>query len=429
MNHMCLLLRVVIFGLFVASFPVTDAAVDSVPDRIPVLIAALKDPDVRNGASIALTRVGTKAVPALQMSLKSGTGDVPIWSAYTLGQIGPAAQTAVTDLIRALSSSDAALRAAAAQALGRIGPPAAAAVDSLSQAVADTQHHVRSSAIVALGKIGSAAADSTARLIDALSDSQLRSHARAALIQIGRSTVEPLRDALDDDNIRFDAKLVLLQVDPIAAKEAGLDETTAADLPTLRLVLNDRSRRPAELTTSATAIASLGAVGVSVLIAAFENEHAAHIAAREFDSIGAVAVPALLNALNHENAEVRSTAIDALGYVGPSASDATPQLIQLLKNDDRTIRYRAVRALHDFKHQAQPAIPALIEIINNAKESEPTQHWAIKTLLVTLPETHDVVVDALIAASGEEVKYGVRHLARQEVLRIDRTAAEAAGVK
>ncbi|HIK91679.1 MAG TPA: PBS lyase, partial [Planctomycetes bacterium] len=164
MIHMYFLLQVIMFGSFAASSPATDAAADSAPDRIPVLIAALDNPGVRYGASVALTRLGTKAVPALQMSLQSGKGEVPVWSAYTLGQIGPAAQTAVTDLIRALASSDDALRAAAAQALGRIGPPsaAAAAVDSLSMAVTDPQHNVRSSAVVALGQIGPAAAIATA---------------------------------------------------------------------------------------------------------------------------------------------------------------------------------------------------------------------------------------------------------------------------
>ncbi len=423
------LLRVIIVGSFVASSLATDVAADSASDRIPALITALGDPNVRNGASVALKGLGTKVVPALQVSLQSGTGDVAVWSAYTLGQIGPAAQSAVTDLISALASSDDALRAAAAQALGRIGPPSAAAVDSLLIAVTDTQHKVRSSAVVALGQIGPSAENATVGLIDALSDSQLRSLARTALIQIGPAAVNPLLKALGDDNIRYDATVVLLQVDPNAARKAGLDKAAVADLPALSLVLNDLTRTPDEHTAAATALASLETAGVSVLMAAFENGQTARTAAQAFASIGAVAVPALLDALKHEKPEVRSTVIAALGHIGPAASDATPQLIRILKDDDDTVRYRAVRALHEFERRAQPAIPALIDIINNAQESEQTQHWAIKTLIVTLPETHDVVVGALIAASGEEVKYGVRHLARQEVLRIDRSAAEAAGIK
>jgi hypothetical protein len=55
--------------------------------------------------------------------------------------------------------------------------------------------------------------------------------------------------------------------------------------------------------------------------------------------------------------------------------------------------------------------------------------WALKSLLVTLPETHDVVVKALIEATSEKTNYGVSQLARQKVKIIDSKAAETAGVK
>ena len=75
------------------------------------------------------------------------------------------------------------------------------------------------------------------------------------------------------------------------------------------------------------------------------------------------------------------------------------------------------------------ALSALIKIIGNNRESEPTRQWAIKTLIVTLPETRTVVVEALIAASKDKANYGVSQLARQQVRKIDLKAAEAAGVK
>lgn len=101
----------------------------------------------------------------------------------------------------------------------------------------------------------------------------------------------------------------------------------------------------------------------------------------------------------------------------------------MLADNDRNIRYHAVRALHTLGHQAKPAVSSLIEVISNARESEPTRQWAIKTLIVTLPETHDVVVEALIAASKDKGNYGVSQLARQQVRIIDLEAAEAANVK
>ena len=134
-----------------------------------------------------------------------------------------------------------------------------------------------------------------------------------------------------------------------------------------------------------------------MLVAAFDEKQVSQTAAKAFAKVGPVAVPALIEALSHEKPDIRMAAADALGHIGAAASAATPHLIRLLDDDDRNIRYHAVRALHTFGHQAKPAVSTLIEVINNAKESEPTRQWAIKTLIVTLPETHDVVVEALIA--------------------------------
>lgn len=429
MNRMPFLFRAIVLGSLLTSALGTGTFADSKRDQIPVLIEALDDANVRYGASLALTKLPTKAVPALRKSLASGKGDVPVWSAYTLGQIGPAAQPAVGDLIKALASSDDALRAATAQALGKIGPSAATAVDPLANALTDAKHNVRSRAAVALGQIGPSAKNAVGKLIGALFDSRLRKLARTALTQIGPAAVNPLLNSLDDDKIRFDVSIVLLQVDPKAAKRLGLDNATAADLPALRLVLNDLTRVPAERTAAATALASLGKDGVPVLIAAFEEEQFARTAAKAFAKLGADAVPALTEVLAHKKPEVRSTAADALGHIGPAASDAVPHLIRILADNDRNVRYHAVRALHTFGQQAKPAVPTLIEVISNARESEPTRQWAIKTLIVTLPETRDVVIKALIAASKDKGNYGVSQLARQEVRRIDLKAAEAAGVK
>ena len=92
------------------------------------------------------------------------------------------------------------------------------------------------------------------------------------------------------------------------------------------------------------------------------------------------------------------------------------------------MRYRAVRALHELGPKAKPAVPVLSEIILNAKEPEAVRNWAIKTLIVTLPETHDEVVKTLIEASAEDVYYGVRQLAREQLRKVDPEAADAAGI-
>ena len=63
------------------------------------LVVALDDANIRQGASIALANLGQPAVPALRKSLVSESKDVRLWSAYTLGQIGPLAASAVETLL------------------------------------------------------------------------------------------------------------------------------------------------------------------------------------------------------------------------------------------------------------------------------------------------------------------------------------------
>jgi HEAT repeat protein len=238
-----------------------------------------------------------------------------------------------------------------------------------------------------------------------------------------------LAAALGDDNVRFDASNVLRAVDPRRAKELGLDQPAAADLQSLRLVLDDAQRQPAECEAAAKALAALGDAGCAVLISAFENPRVAPIAARAFRVAAPSAVRLLLAALAHEVPAVRASAAEALGQLGAPAGDAAAQLVPLLKDSDRDVRYRAVRALHEFGPRAAPAVAALSEVILNPQELEPTRQWGIKTLVVSLPDTHDAVVKALIAAANDKGNYGVSQLARQQLLKIDAQAAAAAGIR
>lgn len=394
--------------------------------EIQRLVVALDDANIRQGASIALTNLGQPAVPVLRKSLVSESKDVRLWSAYTLGQIGPLAASTVEALNVTLADADPALRAVAAEALGKIAAPAA--VDSLINALDDENDQVRQHAVVALGQIGPAASTATKKLIVALSDSQLRTITRDALIQIGPDAVDPLIESLDDDNIRFDVLVVLRTIDPVKTKQQGLAQPTPADLPSLRKVLYDVTRQLADRTAAAASLVDLGNDGQVVLIEAFEVPEIVRTATEAFAKADSTAVPLLVKVLKHQQPDLRASAADALGHMGIAASDAVTDLIALLSDQDRQVRYRGVRALHELGPKAKPAVPVLREIIFNAKESEAIRNWAIKTLIVTLPETHDEVVKTLIEASAEDVNYQVRQVAREQLRKIDPKAAEAAGI-
>jgi HEAT repeat protein len=415
---------VVLFG-FVAELPA-----DSAPSRIPQLIKALDDENVRYGASIALAQLGNEAVRALQESLVSDKPDRRVWAAYTLGEIGPAAKSAIDDLTKALGdTSDATLRAAAAQALGRIGPAAASSVSLLTERLTDENTQVRRQSAVALGRIGPAAADAAPGLITALKDHQLRAAARTALIQIGKPAADAILESLDDDNLRFDAAAILLQVDSEKARQTGVDKPTPADLTSLRLVLHDPARSPPERTRAAMALASLGTQGIDILITAFEDPAIAGTAAAAFVRVGHDGVAPLIDALAHEQPGVRGAATDALGSIGPEANESVPHLVSLFRDDDHDVRYRAVRALDRFGETVAPAVPDLIKLMLDSKQREPARQWAIMTLVNVHSVAHDAVVQGLIKASQDKGNYGVSSLARQQVRKIDRDAAEAAGVR
>ncbi|MBP85570.1 MAG: hypothetical protein CMJ64_02460 [Planctomycetaceae bacterium] len=402
---------------------------DSESSRIPQLIEALDDENFRFGASIALAQMGKDAVPALRKSLVSDKLDLRVWSVYTLGEIGSAAEPAVGDLTESLGNNDSALRAAATQTLGKIGPASAPSVGALADLLSDENTVVRRWSAVALGQIGPRAEQAAPQLIAALKDSRIRPSAKTSLIQIGKPTAGQLRQSLGDEKLRFDVSAILLKLYPDSAKQAGVDQPTLADVASLRLVLHDLTRSPQERTSAATALAALGKEGTVVLIEAFEEQPIAGTAASACASVAPDGVAPLIDALTHEQPGVRAAAADALGHIGPAANEAVPHLVRLFKDSDHNVRYRAVLALDAFGQKAAPAVPDLIEVMLDSSQREAARQWAMMTLVNTLPDTHDTVVKGLIKASQDKGNYGVSSLAKSQVRKIDPKAAEAAGIR
>jgi hypothetical protein len=162
------------------------AAIGPLAADVPPLAASLdsEDPFVRGFAAWSLGNLGAaaeEAVPALAHALR--LDDTHVVVAAALARIGPAAAAAVPALTEALASPEHGRRWRAARTLGRIGPAAEGAVPALTRALGDVEEAVRLHAARALGRIGAAARPAAAELQRATGDADaaVRREARQAL--------------------------------------------------------------------------------------------------------------------------------------------------------------------------------------------------------------------------------------------------------
>jgi HEAT repeat protein len=130
--------------------------------------------EVRSGVILALEKLGTPALTAIQAALTDHDWFVRATAANALGQIKDA--KAVEGLINILSDEEWFVRERAAEALSKIGEPA---VEPLIDALKNGNGLVRERAAEILGKIGSI--KSLIPLQEAFNDKELYVRARAVL--------------------------------------------------------------------------------------------------------------------------------------------------------------------------------------------------------------------------------------------------------
>ena len=123
---------------------------------VPALVAALDRPDTEATVISALARVGPAAygaIPALVAALRGDDADQRWRAARTLGRIGPGARAATPDLITALGDPDDGVRRHAARALGRVATADGPAPFALQRATGDKSAEVRNEARRALERL------------------------------------------------------------------------------------------------------------------------------------------------------------------------------------------------------------------------------------------------------------------------------------
>lgn len=434
--------RRLVFSVFCAAWAVLATSAESNADvfqmptqsDVPELVAALRDANLRQGAVVALSKVGAPAVEELILALKDD--GLARWAAHALGRIGPDSLPAVPALTQAAGDEDEVLRIVAVEALGEIGPGADAAVPVLLKSLSDPKPPVRVEAAIALGRIRPQDDAVAEALVAALTDEAVREASGQALVRLGKVAVPALTRALADDPVRLDAAAVLRVVGPAAAVAAGVDRLTSDDVAALLLSLRNPQKAAAARQSAAESLGELASTLDSessrtvaiALVDALTDDAVRMSAAKALSRFEHRAVPLLVDACSKDDAKARHAAARALMHLGEQAVEARPALVAMLQDRDREVRRAAAQALESIGADATGAVPALIKVVDS-NDAEPVRAAAVKALVRAEPAAKDAVVAAFFGQIRENNSYGIRMLCEWGIKKVDPVAAEKANIR
>jgi len=319
-------------------------------EAAPALIEALKDrQSVRCYVRDAIQGIGLEDATGLIPILKEEDSDVRRAAARVLGEIGPAAKTAVPALIEMVGDADAKVRYAALTALAKIGPAPPEVVPAIVKALQDKDPVVRSGAMYSLGEIGSGgrAGEVIPTIVKYLKDRdwKMRGAAACALGEIGPAAAEALPALLEalktpDDGSHDWIGYALWKICPLKAEA----------VPELIDIFTGRDRD--DRWEAVWALSRLGAAAKpaepKLIIAVREDwdpnvRWAAAAALRSLRPVSNEALTALVRAAEDGEIRVRIAAVDALAWEAlHGREEAAPAIRQALADVRREIRLAAI---------------------------------------------------------------------------------------
>lgn len=264
-----------------------------------------------------------------------------------ISQLESAADDSVEVLRELLRSpANAEVRLTAVELLGKLGPAAQSAGDDLIRATQDADSHVRNLAVLTIPKVETPVAKALPALIPLLKSEHAHDAARAISVYRGQGKpalpdlVKLLEDESRDVLTRWNAARALGKLGP-----EGIDA-----LPVLI-----RFTKCPEETIREHAAEAIGDIGPTAV-----------------DGI-----PSLINCLGDPVAKVRRDAVRSLGYIGPGAKSAVPQIKPLLTDSEEIVRKATKDALKAIAPEElpvdPPADPPGVEGEKNEKEAETRQ--------------------------------------------------------
>ena len=351
---------------------------------------------------------------SLTKQLDSGSLQEKTKAARMLGEMGPAAATAVPSLVRSLVGENAGLRYEAVISLGMINSDSKQVVPALSRLLSDPLPLLQFSAIDALRKFGSKAQGSTPQLKKLLDDKEpmIAVSAARAILEIESAKGPDVAQAqsvliagLKSDRHDVSAEavhgLAMIGASAVPAIQAligGPDMQTSVNACDALAAIGPGSAKSADQlmmaakSTDATlrwhAVSALGDIGadpkscVQCLIGALSDsdEQVKVSAEHSLRKIGKAAVPALVEGLTDESLHSLITSI--IAEIGPDAAAAVPALTGMLGSKDADVRREAILTLAAIGPAANSVAPELIKMLGDKQSpNRPAAAFALGKMM------------------------------------------------
>jgi HEAT repeat protein/pectate lyase len=306
---------------------------------VPRHLKALGSSDeaVRDAAIEALVLSGPKTVAALTGSLQHEEELVREGAASVLGMLGPDSASAVGPLARRLEADESsAVRHKAAVALASIGAPA---IDRLTLGIDHQDPLIRKECVSALRVMGAMAKPALPKLIESLedSDSTVRREATKALGRMGQEAVSAIPALARRVGECGDRTEQWLAAGSLA-------RMGPASIAALTRLLD--SKQPGARAAASLALAATGERGESLLA----------------EQLTTGDIAGLVEAFDHHDKQFPWWAARSLEIIGPQA---VPALAKTLGRDDDNIQLAVIYALLRLERAALPALPAITAVLRD----------------------------------------------------------------
>jgi uncharacterized protein (TIGR02996 family) len=395
-------------------------------EALPPLLRALRDRNaqVRSSAAFALASTmkphWTTAIAPLRKALADADEMVRRHTATALGNLGPAAEITLPELLARVGDRSEDVRRAIVEALARIAPGSSAVLAALRSAVDDPSGSVRCAAIRGL-RLCPGLSD---EVIGVLADRCLEGNWNVAvevcylfeaLEQVPDSAVQAIRRILREGDHDVRSR--------VADTVRQMTKPPAGAIPELLLALEDDDYHVG--IAAAGALAAMGAEGFQQLASrlADANKQTRQRASSTLaysEPLPVAILPALLAAAKKPGAEMRKDMAHALGNVVPHAKEALAALVKFLDDKNAEVRQHALEGLGRFGAEAHSALPQIARRL--ADESSSCRCVAIEAL--GKMEAPEAVVPYLRQALGDFHGH-VRSLAVQTLSAMGSAAREA----